>query len=49
MKSGSPGMDCIHGDVVEAAASEPLVADDDYARFEHAIDRARDKLRGRAK
>jgi hypothetical protein len=27
-------MDYIHGDVVEAAASEPLVADDDCARFE---------------
>jgi hypothetical protein len=34
MKSGSPGMDYVHGDVVEAAASEPLVADDDCARFE---------------
>jgi hypothetical protein len=25
MKSGSPGMDYVHGDLIEAAASEPLI------------------------
>jgi hypothetical protein len=34
MKSGTPGMDFIHPHMVEAAASEPLVLDDDVARFE---------------
>lgn len=33
MKSGTPGMDYIHADLVEAAASEPLVIDDHTARF----------------
>lgn len=33
MKSGAPGMDLIRPDLIEAAASEPLVGDDDDLAF----------------